>query len=151
MSDTNVTDSPFDGLAAFTVGNKERWKEWVEANTDFYGRGVITYAARWANLMEAEIQRRELIPAGEPETWTADEKAAWQNGSIQVINETADALSHKADIGGITGFMYGAAVQTLSESWLYGEWLHRWHNKDYGHEDAEGVVNPAIITIGESS
>ena len=48
---------------------------------------------------------------------------------------------------GITGFMYGAAVSILSQCWEYGEYLRKWHNKDYGY-DGDGVVNPAVITVG---
>ena len=28
-----------------------------------------------------------------------------------------------------------------------GEELRRWHNKECGHEDVDGVVNPAVQTI----
>jgi hypothetical protein len=31
--------------------------------------------------------------------------------------------------------------------WAYGEPLRRWHNKEFGLEDAEGTVNPAILTF----
>jgi len=48
---------------------------------------------------------------------------------------------------GITGFMYGCAVNLLSQCWKHGEELRKWHNKEYGHE-GDGVVNPAVFTIG---
>ena len=54
--------------------------------------------------------------------------------------------SHQADTEGITGFMYGCAVSILSHYWEYGEFLQKWHNKEYGYE-GEGVVNPAILVI----
>ncbi len=43
--------------------------------------------------------------------------------------------------------MYGAAVSILARCWIYGEALRVWHNGKYNVE-SEGVVNPAIITIG---
>ena len=60
----------------------------------------------------------------------------------------ADEASKVADIEGITGFMYGCAVNTLSQLWKYGEELRKWHNKDYGYE-GDGVVNPAILTVSK--
>ena len=60
----------------------------------------------------------------------------------------AEKCSHDADTDGITGFMYGAAVSILSNHWKYGELLRKWHNKEYGHE-GDGVVNPAVLTIGK--
>ena len=64
------------------------------------------------------------------------------------LEDIAGKLSQEADEDGITGFMYGAAVSILSECWIYGEDLRRWHNKDYGYV-GNGVVNPAVITIGK--
>ena len=51
------------------------------------------------------------------------------------------------DIAGITGFMYGCAVNALSQLWEYGEELRKWHNKEYNY-NGDGVVNPAILTVG---
>lgn len=48
---------------------------------------------------------------------------------------------------GHKGFMYGVAVSILSQCWEYGECLRKWHNKEYGY-DGDGVVNPAVITVG---
>lgn len=65
----------------------------------------------------------------------------------KAIVDNAGKLSHEADIEGITGFMYGAAVSILSQCWIYGEYLRKWHNKEYNY-NGDGVVNPAIIKIG---
>lgn len=62
------------------------------------------------------------------------------------IVDIADSTSREADIEGITGFMYGCAVNALSQLWKYGEELRKWHNKEYNYE-GDGVVNPAILTI----
>lgn len=61
--------------------------------------------------------------------------------------DNAKQLSYEADKEGITGFMYGAAVSILSQCWEYGEFLRKWHNKEYEY-DGDGVVNPAVITVG---
>lgn len=103
------------------------YQEGYNNNLDQYGHAVYTYAERWAELMEREI----LI---------SDDPAA-------VIASCAERLSHEADTEGITGFMYGCAVSILSACWLYGEQLRVWHNAQYGHT-GDGVVNPAIMTIG---
>lgn len=107
------------------------WEKTVAANTDPYGSCVIRYAERWANLME------EKMLAGES------------------LEDVADEASHGADTEGITGFMYGAAVNILAYSWKYGEALRRWHNlktqiRDEGEKANEsgGTLNPALLNIG---
>ena len=113
------------------IKDQDVWNAWVTNNTDPYGKGVITYAERWADLMEGRMT----------------------DGTS--IAEVAQQASHDADTEGITGFMYGAAVSVLATSWEYGEELRRWHNldtqiKDEGEKANEsgGVLNPAILNIG---
>ncbi|MDE7104967.1 MAG: hypothetical protein K2O36_03710, partial [Ruminococcus sp.] len=102
--------------------NKKEWDKIVEINKDDgYGMGVIRYAEKWAGLMEEQIS----------------------NG--KTVYDCAEKTSHDADTEGITGFMYGMAVNILSQVWEHGEDLRKWHNKEYGYE-GKGVVNPAIIT-----
>lgn len=107
-------------------GMEQAYKEWDEKNRDPYGHAVFTYAERWAELMEKDIDESQ------------DEQKA--------IIENAKKHSHEADTEGITGFMYGCAVKILSDCWQYGETLRIWHNKEYGYE-GDGIVNPAIMTI----
>ena len=102
--------------------NKKGWEQFVTINSDPYGSGVVRYAERWANMMEQEME------------------------SGKALIDIADATSNKADIEGITGYMYGCAVSILSQVWEHGEELRKWHNKEYGY-DGNGTVNPAIITI----
>ncbi len=117
--DKNVGPYPME------FSDEEAWQQAVDINTDPYSRGVITFAERWARLMQVEIN------AGKK------------------LEDIADTTSHEADIDGITGFMYGAAVHILATSWRHGDQLRKWHNKQYGmSEDAEGTANPAIITVG---
>jgi hypothetical protein len=108
-------------------GKEQDYKEWYENQGADYGRACFRFAERWAELLE------ELINDS-------------SENSDKVIIENADKTSYKADTEGITGFMYGAAVNILSSCWEYGEALRKWHNKEYDY-DGDGVVNPAILTI----
>jgi hypothetical protein len=102
---------------------KKTWDHLVEINSkDPYGNGVVKYARRWAKYMQ------KLIAEG------------------KTVAEIADEASNYCDIEGITGFMYGCAVDALSRCWKWGEELRKWHNKRYGHE-GDGVVNPAVLTV----
>lgn len=108
-------------------GKEKEYKDWYDKNSDGYSRARFTYAERWAELLEAEIDK--------------------SNDVMKCFVDNADRLSHEADTEGITGFMYGCAASILSQYWEYGEYLRKWHNKEYDY-DGDGVVNPAIITLG---
>lgn len=108
-------------------GQERAYKDWLDKNTDSYGRACFTYAEQWAEMLESKIEE------------IGDTRKA--------ITENAEELIHKADTEGITGFMYGCAVSILSQCWEYGEELRKWHNKEYNYE-GDGVVNPAILTVG---
>lgn len=117
-----------------TLRDAEGWKKAREANPDGYGGAVMTYAERWARMMEARMARGERIA------------------------DIADECSHLADEEGITGFMYGAAVSTLARVWIHGEALRLWHNIEtqIGNEgekanESGGVLNPALLSIGGGS
>jgi hypothetical protein len=120
-----------EGLVPFAVRDEAAWQRWVDANTDPYGACILRYAARWANRMEAELAAGHRL------------------------EDIADATSSTADVEGITGFMYGAAVSVLASCWEHGEALRRWHNlkTQIRHEgeaanDSGGVLNPALLSIG---
>lgn len=111
---------------------QDKEKEWIEYkkiySKDLYSNFIITYLQRWADLMEKKI-------------------AEYSNDiPNDIILRYAEELSREADIDGITGFMYGCAVNVLSELWEYGEILKQWHNQQY-HYNGDGVVNPAIFTV----
>lgn len=112
------------------IGGMAIWGQLREKNADFYGKGVVDFAERWADLMEKRMAKGAKLA------------------------EIADACSSEADTEGITGFMYGAAVQTLAQTWAYGEDLRRWHNNVYDPENKSGAndrpgatINPAILVI----
>lgn len=107
------------------AGKEKEFEQFVETNSkDFYSLGVVNFAKRWVELMESEMA----------------------NGAKLV--DVADRTSDEADTDGITGYMYGCAVSALVNFWEHGEELRKWHNKEYNYE-GDGVVNPAIITIGK--
>lgn len=103
----------------------KNWEQWVEVNSkDRYSLGVVTYARRWGKYMQHLMEKHD-----------------------KTVVDIAENASHVSDIEGITGFMYGCAVSMLAQCWKHGEELRKWHNKKWGQEDTDGVVNPAILTI----
>lgn len=113
------------------LANEEVWQSFKDKNQDETGLGIISYCETWARLMQIEIAK------GVP------------------LEDIAASTSHEADLEGVTGFMYGLAVSTLSQTWKHGEKLRRWHNLDTQLYDEgeraneEGkVLNPAILRIG---
>lgn len=114
-----------------TLRDEEGWKKAVAANTDGYGGGVISFAERWARLMEGRMVNGDTLEACAEEAFSL------------------------ADNEGITGFMYGCAVSILSQVWVHGEQLRHWHNlkTQIGHEgekanESGGVLNPALLSLG---
>ncbi len=87
-----------------TLRDEEGWKKAVAANKDGYGGGVMSFAERWARLMEGRMANGDTLEA------------------------CADEASSLANNEGITGFMYGCAVSILSQVWIHGDQLRRWHN-----------------------
>jgi len=133
-----VFDAKINGVE-LELKDIESWNKSRETNTDSYGKVTLDYAEGWAKLMQLEINtqinkmkeyNRELSPR------------FIQN----VINVCAEKTSFEMGFMGISGFMYGCAVSILSQCWVHGEELRKWHNKEYGYEGV-GVVNPAIMTI----
>lgn len=110
----------------FKPGMEEKYQKGYNNNLDPYGHGVYTFAERWAELMEKDIEEC--------------------GGPTAAAIANFEKRGHEADTEGITGFMYGCAVSILSDCWEYGEILRKWHNKEYGYE-GDGVVNPAILTV----
>lgn len=113
--------------------SEQDWADWKAKNTDPYGARIMSYAEDWAERMEAFLQQGIGIDQA---TSVSNEMPVWKY------------TSHEADTDGITGYMFGAAVATLSLAWLYGDWLKRLHNEDMGQPEAQGVVNPAIMVVG---
>lgn len=112
-------------------GKTEEYLEHVKRNsTDGYSLGVVGFSVRWADLMEQRM------------------------GEGKRLEEIAKETGQEADTEGITGYMYGCAVQELAYFWRHGEALRRWHNlsTQIGQEGEEanetgGVLNPALLRI----
>ena len=114
----------------FKCKDEKVWQKFCAMNADEYGGAILRYAARWAHLMEQKIVAGAQLEAIAP--ITRDE----------------------ADVEGISGFMYAAAVGVLSQTWECGEQLRQWHNHDVqlGDEGEKanrdgGVLNPALLRI----
>jgi len=106
---------------------QEGWERRKALNTDSYGAEIYRYAQAWAELMECHLQD------GKP------------------LAEIWKKSSHVADTEGITGNMYGIAVMELARAWEHGEELRKLHNASWGNPNTDGVVNPAVITVGGAS
>lgn len=122
----------YEGLQDFGLKDPELWDKSVNNNLDGYGRAGHEYMATWAYLMEARMAKGEKLAD------IASECDSQANENI-----------------GITGFMYGMVVSTLSAVWTHGEELRQWHNLDsqIGDEgekanESGGCLNPAILNIG---
>jgi len=120
----DACEAKIAGVALEIIPEKsDEYKAYVEKNSkDGYSRGVIDYAENWAKLMQIEISKGKTV------------------------QEVAEGTQNGLGYLGITGFMYGCAVNGLAHFWKHGEALRKWHNKEYGHE-GEGVVNPAVLTL----
>jgi hypothetical protein len=95
----NLVADKLQGAKPMELADEAAWKAFKDANRDAYGGGIITYAERWARLMQVEMS----------------------NG--KKLEDVAKATSFEADVDGITGFMHGAAVSILSRCWKYGDTL----------------------------
>jgi len=112
-------------------GQEKDFEKCVEVNQSSYGKATVDYAIAWAEMMEKQM---------------AEGKA---------IADIAKQTGHDADTEGITGFMYGCAVNILAKCWEHGEELRKWHNLDtqIGDEgkkanESGGVLNPALLNMG---
>lgn len=110
-----------DGIE-FAISDSGTWEEYKAKNKDDYGKAILRFAENWAKVMQRYMAYGELI------------------------SDCADKASNEADVEGISGAMYGAAVKVLSQVWANGDILRTWHNNKYKHS-GDGVVNPAIMTV----
>lgn len=112
-------------------GVEQEYGEYVEKNSDPYGKATVEYSERWADRMEAHLAEGTDL------------------------EDIAKEASHEANIEGISAFMYGCAVSGLAYFWIHGERLRLWHNLDsqIGSEgeranESGTVLNPALLNIG---
>lgn len=93
-----------DGAPPIELRNEADWNEAKANNQDPYGAATFRYAENWARIMQ------KRIAAGD------------------TVAQAATATQYLADPEGISGFMYGCAVQALAHCWIHGEELRAWHN-----------------------
>lgn len=99
------------------------WNEWVQNNQDPYGGACIKVARRVMELLDdgREFDASDIINQADKET----------------------------NAGGITGFMAGAVAQMVSVCHVRGdEFKQKWNEYWNPADTREGVINPALITIG---
>jgi len=131
-SKANTLQEALGKAGPLELSDAETWNKGVESNRrDPYSARVVRYAEEWGRLMQTRIANGESVA------------------------QCAHELSRLADDDGITGFMYGCAVQMLVRCWKHGEELRLWHNCDtqIGTEgdkanETGGVLNPAVLNIG---
>lgn len=91
---------------------REKYLTAFARNDDPYGRRCFTFAEGWAAKMEAEIRSR------------SDQDPA------AVICAVAEQCASDEDTDGISGSMYGVAVQILADAWVHGPALLSHHNAE---------------------
>jgi len=110
--------------------DEDGWNNTVKLNTindeDPYGKAILDYAERWANMFEQAATAR----AG---------GRSWEDISFdEELSPIFEATSRAADTEGITGAMYASAVSILSQVWEHGDVLVKWHNRQW-IEDREAA------------
>lgn len=100
--------------------DEKTWREYETKNTDPYGKQCVDVAR---NAME-------ILDKGD------------HFDAHQLICDADNGVG-----GGITGFMAGCVAQMIIQCHVRGDEFKKKWNKYYGKEGADGVVNPAIITI----
>jgi len=94
-------------------GARMEWDRAVEVNDDDYGSGVIRFCARWAGLMEVEMEHGARL------------------------EDIADETRRRANKGGVNEFQEGLALSVLSTVWAHGDELRRWHQQATQGTDAD--------------
>lgn len=99
------------------------WQTCKDNNQDPYGNAVVTYAERWARLMQIEMAKGKKL------------------------EDIAKPMSYEADLEGITGFQYSYAVQVLAKCWKHGKQLRRWHNLETQLENEGEMANESGVCL----
>lgn len=116
--------------------DEKSWKDWEEKNQDPYGKACVDYARDWMEAMDNALSASDSLP----------------EEIVPQIYQECEPKDH-----GITGNMYGCAVEMVSRCWKHGEIVRKAHNIKWqiGNEgeranESDKVLNPAIINIGTS-
>lgn len=105
--------------------NQETWDKWVESNQDPYGLAIINVARRVMEILDRETEF----------------------DTVEMICRADKDVS----AGGITGFMATGVAAIVSQCHSRGEEFRKAWNRNIGQatgqEDADGILNPAILNI----
>lgn len=108
-----------EGILPFSIKNQDAWDKIVAENDTDLSRGIVYFAARWANLIEAKMAEGAKL------------------------EDIADEASREADVYGMSGYAYGLAVAVLSDMWEHGDQFRRWHNLSFA-APAQKEETPAL-------
>lgn len=86
---------------------EEQFVDFKNKNNDFYGKGIIDFVIRWADLLET----KENLTYG-----------------------IAEGCANEADTEGVTGAMYGLAKSILFTYWYKGKELEEIYLKEKEEE-----------------
>ena len=108
--------------------DEKKWNEWVENNTDSYGKACVDVARR---VMEILDEGKDF-------------------DCHKIICQADDEIG----AGGITGFMAGCVSSMVSACHLRGEeFRKKWNldnqiqNEGEKANESGGVINPALLNI----
>ncbi len=88
--------------------DEQTWNSFDSLNQSGYGRAIMKYAERWAKTMQYLMKNEN-----------------------KTLAESAIETIEACDFSGISGSMYGCAVQVLEQCWQYGNELREWEDSRY--------------------
>ena len=100
-----------------SLKDEQAWDIFDTSNQSGYGRTIMKYAERWAKTMQY-LMREEN----------------------KTLEESAMETFNACDFSGITGFMYGCAVQVLEQCWEYGTELRQWDDRRLISQEEENEI-----------
>ena len=111
---------------------KAKWEAWFAMNSKYdCSLSIATFVLHWVKYMQHLMNKHnKALPQIAKEACYASnlENTTWSSTNVY--------------------FIYGDTVGMISQCWKYGEELRRWHNKNWGQENFDGVVNPGnMLTI----
>jgi hypothetical protein len=118
------------------IKNLEMWKEFVDKNTDSYGKCCVDVARQVMKILDDEY---------------VDKKKIEPKDTHSLICRADDEIK----AGGITGFMAGCVSSMVSQVHSMGdEWRKAWNidnqigtEGEKANKKKKAVLNPALISV----
>lgn len=115
--------------AKMSVRDEKAWEEIVRESTEGNDLYCVVFADCWARLMEARIAK---------------------GGTIEKCAKRTEKLADWDHC--LTGGMYTHVIHILSQAWVHGKSLRRWHNAQFGADGKRAnkkgaIVNPSVVNI----